>query len=147
MNMQNIRIIEIPKCKMVSSGLGMFGEEKFTGFYEWFTNLPQSIYPKNFLYAQDDKLCWLYLYNEMLNVPHDFEIIDFEGGLYSVATDIDQQTNTDEMDREVLEFLDKNGLVRDESRFKLGNVITSPAAYKILGYCQMDYYLPVKPKI
>ena len=27
--MQNIRVYEMPDCKMVSSGIGMFGEEKF----------------------------------------------------------------------------------------------------------------------
>ena len=34
----------------------------------------------------------------------------------------------------------------DGSRRELGNVITSPAARKILGYSQMDYYTPVKPR-
>ena len=145
-SMQKVRIIEIPRCKMVSSGLGMFGEENFTSFCEWFSGLPRSIYPKDFLYAQGEQLCWLYVYDAALDVPQGFDIIDFEGGLYSVATDIDLQTDMDEMDREVLEFLDQNGFVPDESRFKLGNVITSPAAYKTLGYHQMDYYLPIKPK-
>ena len=27
--MQNVRVYEMPDCKMVSSGIGMFGEEKF----------------------------------------------------------------------------------------------------------------------
>ena len=27
--MQSIRVYEMPDCKMVSSGIGMFGEEKF----------------------------------------------------------------------------------------------------------------------
>ena len=30
--METVRIYEIPDCKMVSSGIGMFGEEKFTKF-------------------------------------------------------------------------------------------------------------------
>jgi hypothetical protein len=30
--METVRIIEIPDCKMVSSGIGMFGEEKFDSF-------------------------------------------------------------------------------------------------------------------
>lgn len=29
MEMQNVRVYEMPDCKMVSSGIGMFGEEKF----------------------------------------------------------------------------------------------------------------------
>jgi hypothetical protein len=43
-------------------------------------------------------------------------------------------------------FLDENGLIRDESRFDLGNIITSPMAIDVLGYNQMDYYAPVKTK-
>ncbi len=131
---------------MVSSGTGMFGQEKFGRYFEWFTNLPKSIYPKDYLYHNGEGFCWLYLYDESLNVPEEFEIIDFEGGLYSVATDIDQQTDVEAMDKEVDEFLQKNGFERDESRFKMGNVITSPLANKTLLYNQMDYYSPIKSK-
>lgn len=144
--MQSIRIIEIPKCKMVSSGAGMFGQEKFDRFSEWFSSLPRTIYPKDFLYWDGTAFCWLYLYDEHLKVPREFEIIDFEGGLYSVVTGIDQQTDVEAMDREVDIFLEKNGFVRDDSRFKMGNIITSSLTQSILGYEQMDYYSPIKVK-
>ena len=46
--MQNIRIVEFPPCRMVSSGKGMFGEEKFTRFHEWMSRQPQTaVYPEN----------------------------------------------------------------------------------------------------
>lgn len=47
--MQGIRIYEMPECKMVSSGIGMFGEEKFERFYKWFSSQKSSLFPKNFL--------------------------------------------------------------------------------------------------
>lgn len=144
--MQSVRIIDFPKCKMVSSGNGMFGQEKFDRFFKWFTSQQKSIYPKDYLYWDGTGLCWLYLYEEGMTVPDEFEIIDFEGGLYSVATDIDQKTDTEAMKSEVDAFLSENGLERDGSRFELGNIITSPSAQKILGYSQMDYYTPVKAK-
>lgn len=50
------------------------------------------------------------------------------------------------MDREVDIFLEKNGFVRDDSRFKMGNIITSSLTQSILGYEQMDYYSPIKVK-
>lgn len=143
--MQSIRIIEFPKCRMVSSGTGMFGQEKFERFGEWFSSLPRSIYPKDFLFFDGDGFCWLYLYDDSLEVPEDFEIIEFEGGFYAVATDIDQQTDVEDMDRQVDDFLVKSGFVRDGSRFRMGNVITSPHASAVLGYNQMDYYAPIKP--
>lgn len=144
--MQNVRIVEIPKCKMVSSGTGMFGEEKFGRFFQWFAGQPKTIYPKDFLYHNGEGFVWLYLYDESLTPPKEFEIVDFEGGLYSVATDIDQQTNIEEMDRQVNDFLDKNGFERDDRRYRMGNIITSSLANEILGYHQMDYYSPIKKK-
>jgi hypothetical protein len=31
------------------------------------------------------------MYEDGMNVPNEFEIIDFQGGLYAIATDIDQK--------------------------------------------------------
>lgn len=46
-------------------------------------------------------MCWLYRYRDGMEVPQEFEIIPFSGGFYAVATDIDQQTDTAAMNREV----------------------------------------------
>lgn len=144
--MQGVRIIEIPDCKMVSSGTGMFGEEKFERFNKWFSALPAGVYPKDYLYWDGEGFCWLYTYENGMNVPEEFEITNFKGGLYAVVTDIDGRTDMNALSAEVDEFLSENGLERDKSRFDLGNIITSHSAYKILGYHQMDYYAPVKEK-
>ena len=112
--MQAVRIIEIPDCKMVSSGVGMFGEEKFERFVQWFTSLPYSMYSKDFLtFANDEKgefagLLWYYMYEEDMDVPAEFDIVDFKGGLYAVTTDIDQKTDIAAMDAAVDQFLHDN---------------------------------------
>ena len=144
--MQSIRIYEMPACKMVSSGTGMFGEEKFNKFEEWFSSQKRSMFPKDFLYGEAGGFHWLYMYEEGMIVPPEFEIINFQGGLYAVATDIDQKTDTELVKAEVDKFLNENGLERDTSRPELGNVITSPLAHEIMGYDQMDYYTPIKAK-
>lgn len=36
-----------------------------------------------------------YLYEEGITPPERFEIVDFEGGLYSVTTDIDGKTDVE----------------------------------------------------
>ena len=144
--MQNVRIYEMPDCKMVSSGIGMFGEEKFERFNEWMSAQTRSMFPKNFLFWDGSGFHWLYMYDESLDVPSEFEIIDFQGGLYAVATDIDQQTDNELMKAEVDKFLNENGFERDLSRSELGNIITSPLAQQTLGYEQMDYYTPIKAK-
>jgi len=63
-----------------------------------------------------------------------------------VATDIDQKTDKGLMDAEIDRFLSENRFERDTSRSELGNIITSPLAKEIMGYEQMDYYIPIKAK-
>lgn len=144
--MQSIRIYEMPDCQMVSSGIGMFGDAKFEAFDTWMSSQKRGLFPKDFLFWDGTGFHWLYLHEGGMNVPAEFEIIDFKGGLYAVATGIDQQTDKASMNAEVDRFLIENGFVRDTSRPELGNIITSPLAQAIMGYEQMDYYTPIKEK-
>ena len=132
--MQSVRIYEIPACKMISSGIGMFGEEKFNLFDEWLSSQKLGLFPKDFLYWAGEGFVWLYMYEEGMNVPEELEIIDFLGDLYAVATDIDQETDKEFMNTEIEKFLSENGFERDISRSELGNIIMSPLAKKIMGY-------------
>lgn len=145
--MQGIRILEIPDCKMVSSGIGMFGQEKFDRFDKWFSSLPTDTYSKDYLYSTDEGFCWLYRYSEGMEVPEEFEIVDFRGGLYAVATDIDQHTDTGALSSETEQFVQKYGMEFDPTRPWMGNVITPPSAQELLGYEQMDYFIPIRKKL
>ena len=145
--MQNVRIYEMPDCTMVSSGRGMFEDARFTAFDKWMSSQKRGLFPKDFLYWDGNGFVWLYMYEEGMNVPEKFEIVDFEGGLYAVATGIDQQTDREKMNAEVDRFLEENGFERDLSRKELGNIITSPMAKEIMGYEQMDFYTPIKRKM
>ena len=89
---QTVRIVHIPDCKMVSSGIGFFGEPNFTLFNEWFSK--QTVYPA--LYGYDflsdcsgTGMQWMYIYDECMDVPDELRIIDFKGGNYAVITAID----------------------------------------------------------
>lgn len=144
--MQNIRIYEMPACKMISSGIGTFGEGRFNLFEKWFSLQKRSLFPKDFLYWAGKGFVWLYMFEEGMAVPPELEIIDFQGGLYAVATDIDQETDKESMNRELDKFLIENGFERDPSRSELGNIITSPLVREIMGYEQMDYYTPIKTR-
>ncbi len=124
----------------------MFGEENFNLFEAWFSSQKRGLFPKDFIYGTGEGLVWLYLFEDGMTVPPEFEIIDFKGGLYAVATDIDQKTDMKLMNAEIDQFLNENGFERDMSRLELGNIITSPLAKKIIGFEQMDYYFPIKEK-
>lgn len=149
--MHSIRIYQIPDCKMVSSGVSMFGEGKFERFNAWFSSLPIDTFSKDYLFWDDSDpehngFHWLYRYEPDMQVPEEFSVIDFTGGLYAVATDIDGKTDTDAMNIEIDRFLKESGFIRDNSRPGLGNIITPPQAAEVLGYHQMDYFFPIKPK-
>lgn len=144
--MQNVRIVAFPDCRMVASAVGMFGDGALERFGEWFSSKPKGVWPKDYLMWDETGpgFRWLYLYEDGMEVPAEFSVIDFTGGLYAVTTDIDQRTDMERMNVVVDQFLAENGLERDKARPDLGNIITSPRARGVLGYEQMDYYTPVK---
>jgi len=150
--MQPIRIVEIPDCKMVSSGIGMFGQEKFDNFAKWFSSLPRTAFAKDFLfwdggeYGVSGGFHWLCMHENGMTVPAEYDIVDFTGGLFAVATDIDRKTDIEAMDAAVNAFLRESGFLRDDSRPRMGNIITPPLASGTLGYEQMDYFYPIKVK-
>ena len=148
--MQPIRIYDMPPCRMVASPVGMFGEPTLDAFNTWMETQPRSLFPRDFLTWDDSDPAhpgfrWYYLYEEGMTLPDGAEIVNFPGGMYAVATGIDQQTDKKAMDADVAVFLEENGLVIDPERWELGNIITSPVVQKVLGYEQMDYYYPVRP--
>lgn len=144
--MEKVRIYEFPSCKMVSSQCGMFGDGKLERFNEWFSSLPRTMFPKDFMLHDNERngFVWYYMYSDGVNVPDDFNIIDFPGGLYAVATDIDGQDSSEIMSA-IRDFIKQKGCFEeDTSRAYLGNIPTPPSAAKAMGYEQMDYYVPIK---
>ncbi len=144
--MENVRVYEIPKCKMVSSQCGMFGDGKLEEFDSWFSTLPRPMFPRDFLWFDEGRggFVWYYMHYDGLEVPDAFDLVDFPGGLYAVATGIDGDNNEEAM-QAITQFIEANErFAPDTTRTQLGNVITPPAAGKALGYLQMDYYVPIK---
>ena len=144
--MENVRIYEIPACKMISSQPGTFGDGKLERFDEWFSSLPRPMFPKDFLWfdKEQEKFLWYYIYSEGMKIPDDFKIVDFSGGLYAVASDIDGKDNTEVLNQ-IKDFIkQKDCFEEDTTRAYLGNVPTPPSASKAMGYNQIDYYVPIK---
>jgi len=141
--MENIRLIDFPACRMVTSGTGFFGDKNFTQFEKLLAaEAGKYPYPLDFLTGNAHGMEWLYLYREGMDT-FGMNVIDFHGGLYAVVCGIDAQSNAEEM-AAVAEFIEKNGLERDNSRPDLGNIIGNSRTQAVLGYEQMDYYTPVK---
>jgi hypothetical protein len=143
---EKVRLYHIPDCKMVSSGDGLFGQENFTRFDEWFSKQTVfPIYPFDFLREGDSPgtLNWNYIYDERMDVPDEFAIVDFKGGYYAVITGID---GTDPAPAYQIrdQYLKDHNLVVDETRPQFGHILSG---YKLirdtLGAGQMDYWIPV----
>ena len=141
-----VRVVEIPACQMVVSECGMYGDCKLEAFNEWFGALPRTHSINDFLAFDSERggFVWYYVYQNGMQVPNGFGIIDFPGGLYAVVTGVDGCDNTEAM-AAVNAFLAASEVfAKDPTRQELGNIITSPVAAKAIGYEQMDYYTPIK---
>lgn len=73
--MQAIRIIEISDCKMVSSGVGMFGEENFTAFNAWFSALPRINDARDFVVEAAGGMEGLFIYEDGIRFRNDSELL------------------------------------------------------------------------
>ena len=155
--MEGIRIVEIPKCKMVSSGEVLedeAGEEFFDGkFSKWFGNLPIDLYPRDFLLHNPKKnsLVWYYALPEKSNIDTmDFELVDFNGGLYAAAVSIDgNDADGIRIFNGIKEWVEKSScfeLDERENHNHMFNIITSSKAKECMGYEQLEIYVPIKQK-
>ncbi|MNC53372.1 hypothetical protein D3C75_1027760 [compost metagenome] len=77
-----------------------------------------------------------------------FEVVDFEGGLYAVATSIDgNEEDSSKVYHQIVEWVVNSGCFEmDEGRFSLGHITTPQSATKAMGYAQMENYIPIKIK-
>lgn len=146
--METVRVYEIPACKMVVSGGGMFGDGVLEKYMEWMEAQKRSMFPRDFLSFDGQAFIWFYIYEEGMEVPEDLKIVDFPGGLYAVATGRDgDDADAQAAKRAIDAFIESSGCFeRDCSRAELGNIISTPAAEAALGYSQMDYYTPIRVK-
>ncbi len=143
--MEFVRIMNMPACKMVSSGVGFFGDEKFNRFEAFLHVQPKSFFPQDFLTGRDGGMEWLYFFREGMDTM-GMDVVDFPGGIYAVVCGIDGESNSEEM-AAVEEFLINHNFEHDHSRPQGGAVIGGDKKITAaLGYEQMDYYIPIKIK-
>ena len=92
--MEGIRIIELPKCKMVSSGYADDGNPfaeggKLDSFSIWFSSMDagrtDKFFPRDFMWFDREKqrLVWYYALTDGITDTGGFDVVDSEGGLYA----------------------------------------------------------------
>ena len=157
--MNSIRIVEFPACKAVTSGYAMneapFEEGgKILKFGEWWTKYDKKRKDRWFsrdfiMYGREEKaLIWFYAVPEEAEVECEYDVVDFEGGLYAAAVAID--SNFDDEQRiygGIKEWVKQRGTFELDERpghYDLSHVITPEYIAKQMGYMQLEIYLPIK---
>jgi DNA-binding transcriptional MerR regulator len=155
----DIRIIELPKCKMISSGISaetdLFADNGLLmRFCEWWLNFDKQrkdrFFPRDFMWYDPETkgTAWWYAPEEVPSETGGYEVIDFEGGLYAAAVSKDGDDNDGwRVYSGILKWIDASGhFVPDErpGHYHMSHVITSQIVDKVMGYGQLEIYVPIK---
>ena len=158
--LKNMRAIEIPKFRAVSSGaktLGqIFGDE--SGFLSWVKSheslFKRHIYePQDFVWHENkdvDQSVWVLAINDDVTEADTapYEIIEFQGGMFLVATA--DENDSDDLNETVncmVEWI-KNSDVFKMGDYPISGMCNMPnsggAIDKALNIAQQQIYLPLK---
>lgn len=159
--MQNVRIVELPKMRVVTSG-AITNEEDFKNFDKWYKesekNLSSNFMMLNFRWYNDELKSMESLYMmPSSNLSTDnckYKIFDFDFGFYAVSSCIDSKY--DDYNDWISTRLEIEKWVNDSDCFDIANDyndkhkrytmfhITSPELlYKRKGIYQQDIYVPI----
>lgn len=158
---QGIRLVELPKCKMVSSGFADEGNPfvdggKLSAFDKWWSALDKErtdkFFPRDFMWfdRETQRLVWWYALPNGVTDTNGFDTVDYEGGLYAARVSVEG----DDEDGEAV-FADIQEWVRQSDGFELDerpghydlfHVITPECAKDALGYRQLEIYVPIRVK-
>ena len=157
--MEGIRIVELPQCRMASSGPADEGNPfiengVLRSFGEWFSVVDQTrtdrFFPRDFMWydRETQRLVWYYVLPDGITDTGGFEVVDFEGGLYAAHISKDG----DEADGERVYagikvwLAESDHFLLDErpGHYDLFHIITPPRVAEAIGYSQLDIYVPIK---
>ncbi len=151
----DVRVVLLPACKMVSSGYGFFGEEKFDRFDSWFSDISKNEVnmwemPQDFLWYDPEKgsSVWWYVKPDYDVDTQDFDIVDFEGGMYAAAVSRDgDDEDGNRVYAGVKKWIEKSGTLELNERpghYTMCHIITDKRVKETLGFCQLEILVPVK---
>ena len=157
--MNSIRIVELPKCNVVTSGYAMNEAPFIEGgtlmrFNKWWSQYDKGRtdrwFPRDFVMfgREENALIWYYAIPDDVTINCDYEVIDFEGGLYAAAVAID--SNFEDEQRVyggIKEWVKNSGIFDLDERpghYDLCHIITPEYAGKAMGHMQLEIYVPIK---
>lgn len=156
-----IRIVELPQCKMVSSGCSTeqnpFAENGLLmRFNRWWSALDtqreDKFFPRDFMWfdRENGGLVWYYAITSPPEDMQGFELIDFPGGLYASAVSKDgDDVDGTRVYNGIKDWIHHSGcfdINEYPDHYDMFHVITSKTAFKALGYNQLEIFVPIKPQ-
>lgn len=150
----DIRIVELPKCRMATSGTG----EKSTlrRFDKMWMKLDlkrkDKFFARDFMwYDKNTNNCiWWYAVEDWVTESdtNGFKIIDFEGGIYAAAISKQEDFNDGmRVYNGINEWINSSesfDLDEHAERPHLWHVVGSPTSDSALGYRQIEIFVPMK---
>jgi hypothetical protein len=144
----SVRIIRIPSLKMARSGKG-----DLNAFDQWWSALnvsPQDkLCPRDFMWynPQIQSFEWLYALPTGMTDTAGYEVYDFPGGLFAVATCKDDGPEIETTTKQIYEWIEQGAVFEKAPEtsglYEMGHVITPKVVKEILGYHQMDLFVPI----
>jgi DNA-binding transcriptional MerR regulator/GNAT superfamily N-acetyltransferase len=158
--LQDIRVFSLPVCRMASSGLDtepLFSEGgKIERFNRWFSDADKKrrdrFFARDFMWydPQTRGTVWWYALEQGMEEPHEFETVNFEGGLYASAVSRDEDDSDGErVYRSIKRWVEHSECFELDERpghYAMYHIIGTPEIKKALGYSQLEIYVPIRIK-
>lgn len=150
-----IRVVEIPVCRMAASGYFKDFSEVLGSFDIWFCEYDKmrkgiSFSPLDFMFFEEDgRGMWLYAVEDWVTEKdtNGYEIIEFEGGLYANAVSMDGDDDiSGRVYMGIKQWIDNSGFELDERKGHrtMCHMIVGEKMNRGLGYKQLDIFVPIK---
>ncbi len=152
-----VRVVQLPKCRMATSGFDTF-DKTLGDFPKWWSEYEKkrkgvpSFCAQDFMWDEDGQQVWWLAVEDDATTEDvgGYEIIDFEGGLYAMATSVDGDDDiSTRVHKGIIRWLKTTGFQLDDRKgHRIMYHMESPIdeVKKGLGYHQLDMFVPIKLK-
>jgi len=153
-----VRIIELPACKMVWSGISKSESDWEEGgllrcFSNWFSARDSLLAVRDLLWYDTEQggFAWGWAVDAVPDDTDGFPVMDFAGGLYATIVSVDADGKDHDRQRAaLLKWIRKSGcfaLDVGASRYEAGHILVgTPQLKNAMGYHQMELYVPIRIK-
>ena len=161
--MQQIRIIELPRMKVVKSG-PIRTEQAFNAFNKWFSDyhasLPCQLSPRDFMWFNEREQATEWIYALPTGAGETdcggYAVEEFPFGLYAVAVckdaDLDEAADWMKTQQEIKDWVESSELFTlhvnaegTEERYPMFHIVT-PGWLQEKGFSLEDMYAPIHMK-